>query len=384
MRNVKICVILLLLAAYTILLAGCWNYREIEKMAIVSGVAIDKGENDKVLITVEIIGVRSSKGDSTTQPIYIQASGESFFDAVRRLIIVQGKKLYWSHTKVAIVSKAIAAEGISKYLDFLNRDAEVRRDMWIVMSREKTANEIFNIKPITESIVSMEIDNAMRSGDYISRYPNMELYQLMDDLANEKAAAVMPTIRIIEIKGIPSITISGTAVIKGNKLIGYLDEYESKSLLWIRDKLKGGLFVVRNIGKEKSPVTLEISKSKTDIKPEIESSNIVMNIKVDIDTSIGGIIGEEDFISVSGRQYLKQEAERQIREELEAIIKKAQKQFKADIFGFGLKVRRSMPQVWKSVKKDWEDFFTDINCNININVNIDGSGVINKPTKVDD
>jgi len=384
MKKREIYWLIILIALCTCMFTGCWNYREIEKMAIVAGVAIDKSEDGKTLITVEIISVSSSKDKSATNPVYIQTSGDSFFDAVRKLISVQGKKLYWSHTKVVIVSEAIAREGISHYLDFLSRDAEIRKDMWIIMSREKTAQEIFDVKPSTESIVSIEIDNAMRAQTYISRYPSIEFYQFMDELANEKAAAVLPTINVIEINRTPSIFISGAAVIKGNRLIGYLDDYESKSLLWILDELKGGLYVVENLGKEKSKVTLEISKNKTKLKPELKDNNIEMSIKISLNTSIGGIIGEEDYISEPGRSYLKQEAERQIKEHLEHIIKKAQKELKADILGFGLKIRRSMPQVWKSVEKDWEDFFTEVEYNIVVDVNIEGSGVIKKSTKVVD
>lgn len=382
MNKVKLLTIVTLLSVCAFLLSGCWNYRETEKLAIVSGVAIDKTENGKVLVTVEIINVGHGQKQSTLNPIYLQTTGESFFDVVRKLISFQGKKLYWSHAKVIIVSEDIAKEGISHYLDFLNRDAEVRADMWILLSREKTASDIFDATPTTENIVSIEIDNAMREQGAISRYPDVELYQLLDDLAHEKRSAILPTIGLVDINEKPVIQISGTAIIKRNKLIGYLNDDESKSLLWVTDELKGGLFVLKNMGKSSNVVTLEINKSKTELKAEIVEEKLVMNIEVTVNTNIGGILGEEDYISVPGRILLKKQAEEQIKGNIEALVIKAQKKYKADIFGFGNQIRRNMPQVWKSIEKDWDKYFTDLEVKIDVEVNIEGSGLIKKPTKV--
>ena len=55
------------------------------------------------------------------------------------MITLSGKKLYWSHATVIILSKEIASEGILKVIDFYNRDAEAREDIHLVISKEATA-----------------------------------------------------------------------------------------------------------------------------------------------------------------------------------------------------------------------------------------------------
>lgn len=363
------------------LLSGCLNYREIDRMAIVAGVAIDKAEKDNILVTVEVISVDSGQEQSSMKPIYLQLTGDSFFGAVRKLISVQGKKLYWSHAKVIIISEDIAKEGITRYLDFLNRDAEIREDMWVLLSKEKKAYEVFNARPTTDTIISIEIDNAMRAQASISRYPDVELYQFLDDLADIKAAAILPTVKLIDIMGKPTFMILGAAVFKKDKLQGYLDENEAKILLLIRNELRGGLYFVKNFGKDKETVTLEIFKCKTTLKPEIRGSNILMNIEVYFETSIGGIMGKEDFISEPGRNFLKAEAEKRIKRDIEVLITKAQKELKADMLGYGIQIRRSMPQAWKTIEADWDEFFTDIETNVVVSVGIKGSGISRKPTR---
>ncbi|MGE5630931.1 MAG: hypothetical protein ACM3TR_07540 [Caulobacteraceae bacterium] len=48
------------LLSITVLLSGCWNYREVEKLAIVLDLAIDRGA-DKYLVTNEVINIKGSR-----------------------------------------------------------------------------------------------------------------------------------------------------------------------------------------------------------------------------------------------------------------------------------------------------------------------------------
>ncbi|HYF75301.1 MAG TPA: Ger(x)C family spore germination protein [Candidatus Nitrosocosmicus sp.] len=382
MKTWKLLVLIGTILICTCSLSGCWNYREVEQLAIVSAVTIDKEEGDKILVTVEIISVTESQQGSALEPVYIQASGNTFFDAVRKMVALQGKKLYWSHAKIVIISKDIAREEISSVLDFLNRDAEIREDMWVLISREEKANAIFFVKPETESSVAFQLDHALRAQRAIARYPAVPLYKFLDMLSSKETAVAIPTIRLINNRGKIGTYITGSAIIKGNKLIGYLDEQESKALLWIRDELKGGLFIVEKTGKSGINVSLEIFKNKTTLTPAIEDGKLIMKVKVRTDVTIGEIMGTENLINEQGRPILKKDAEMQVKVLLEKLIEKSQKEYKADIFNFGEIIKQRMPDVWKSIEKEWEEIYSDIEYKVDVEINIKGSGTIKTPLKV--
>lgn len=382
MKSIKIALLALLIYLCTFILSGCWNYREIDKLAIVSGLAIDKGKDGQVILTVEIVNMQQGQKQSIIKPVYMQAVGDTIFEAARAMIALQGKKLYWSHAKLVIISEDLAKEGLSPVVDFINRDPEIRTDMWILISREKTASDIFNTKPETESILSFQIDDAMRAQKSISKYPSIELYELIDKLESEKVCVVVPTIKLIEVYGKTTAYITSTAIFKKDKLFGYLDEYETKSMLWLQNRLKGGLYVVSDTGEKNTRVSLEILKSKTKIKPEIKDDKLNINVDIIVDVDIGEIMGSYDFISEKGRIILKNTAEKQIKRDLNNLIEKAQKEYNTDFLGFGEKVSRKMPKVWKSIGKQWNEFFIDIDTSINVNVRIKGSATTRKPIKV--
>jgi len=192
----KITFLICVIVSFIFLLAGCWNYREVEQLSIVAGATLDIAEDGKYLVTVETIKVQQDSRQSQWKPEYIQETGDTIFDAIRKMVETQGRKLYWSHAKVMIISEDIAKIGISQVLDFLSRDTEIREDMWILLSREKSASDIFYAKPVIETIQSFELDFSLRAQKTISRYPAIELYRLLDMLASKDTAAILPTIRL--------------------------------------------------------------------------------------------------------------------------------------------------------------------------------------------
>lgn len=212
--NIKRAAALISIVLCVITLAGCWNYREVEKLAIVSGVAIDKYGEDKLLITVEIASSEQAQQQSTLKPLYIQLVRDTFFETIRSMVSIEGNRLYWSHAKAIILSKAVAKDGIEKVLDFTYRDAEIRGDMWVLLSKESTASSIFNTHPTLEEVVSYQLDDTMRAQKSISIFPSVELYEFLDNLASKEASPILPTVDIHDIRGISISHVGGTAIFK--------------------------------------------------------------------------------------------------------------------------------------------------------------------------
>jgi spore germination protein KC len=201
-------------------------------------------------------------------------------------------------------------------------------------------------------------------------------------LASKETAITIPAVRLIKVNGKPTHYITGAAVLKEDKLLGYLSDSEAKSLIWLKNELKGGLFVVSNIGEKHTNVALEITKSKTKIKPEVIDGKLSIKIDIVVDANIGEITGSDDFISEKGRIILKKAAEKQIKGSLNNLIEKAQKEYKIDFLGFGEKVHNYMPNIWNSIEKQWNEVFADMETSINVNVRIKGSATSRKPIKV--
>jgi spore germination protein KC len=177
----------------------------------------------------------------------------------------------------------------------------------------------------------------------------------------------------------------GTAIFRKDRLAGFLDSEETKDLIFIRNKIKGGL-LIEGIGKsnKSTPVSLEIFDSITTIKPVVEGKNIAFNLNIKTITAIDEIEGTKDLIDENGRNKLEESAQKKLKKGIEGLISKLQSEYYLDIFGFGAKLKGNNPYVWKQVSNNWGNLFRDIDVNVVTKIHIRNSATLSKPLKEGD
>lgn len=382
-RFVLFCTVMIIVM---ILVSGCWNYREIERLAIVSGVAIDKTpKGDKFLLTAEIVDVQGSLTEGNVKARRIQSEGDTIFDATRNAILISAKKLYWSHAKAIIISQDVAKEGIRSIIDWVSRDPEPRINMSIFVSREKTAWELLEQQSVTTDIRAFEMEYMLMGNNALSKSAKIDINELVDVISGKGTSSYLPAIGVTLNDRKKTANLSGMAVFKKDKLIGFLNEQDTKFFLFVKNKIQGGLLIVSPDGEQpKDKVTLEIFKNKTKIQPVYSNGKLLM--KIDINTEVN--IGQEDipinYMIEKNKNKLKKETEEYLNKNVENIIKKVQEDFETDIFGFGRIVMEEMPSLWKNIEDEWDEIFKTLEVDINTEIDIRGSGLISKPIQVGD
>jgi spore germination protein KC len=382
MKRIKVVLLALLISLNTGITSGCWNYREVDTMAIVAGVTVDKGIDGKYMITAEIVKISGGMEIKTTSEI-ISMEGESMIDAVRNEIALSGKRLYWSHAKIIIISEEIAREGIAGVIDWYLRDSETRADVHLLISRGNSANEIFKGKTIIEEIKSYELAEMLDNQKSLSKAPRIEMWEFSNRLSQEGFSAVAPVINLKEVNGKKNLRIEGTAIFSSDKVIGFLDGQETQAMLFVQNQVMGGVLPSKVIVDETS-ATLEIFKSKTKVEPVIDGNTIQINVNIDITTAIDELDGPADLISEEGRKKLEQRTEDMLKKSISELIRKIQTDYNADIFGFGARLREDRPVVWKRIGNKWKEEFKNLKVSVDINVNIKKSAMLSKPLEVGD
>jgi spore germination protein KC len=382
MKIIRITLLVLLTIINSIVVTSCWNYREVDELSIVAGVAVDKGTNGLYKITAEIIKISGGK-DTKTMAKTITMEGRTMFDAVRNGISLSGKKLYWSHTKVIILSKEIASEGIIKVIDWYSRDSETRADVHILISEGKSAGEIFSGQGVTEEIKSFVLDDMLKNQESMSKAPVTDILKFNNDLKAEGICAIAPVVNLKQMDGIMLPNIMGTAIFKSDKLVGFLNGEETKNMIFVRNEIKGGVLIEGMQGNDLTiPVSLEIFKNKTQVTPVTNGKDIEINININTIAAIDEIEGTENLIDDEGRKKLEQNAGKMLKAQIESIIDKMQSVYDADIFGFGAKLREDKIKVWYRVNNNWEETFKDLKVNVIAKVHIRNSSMLSKPLKV--
>lgn len=366
-----------------ILLAGCWDYRELDEMAITAGLAVDKIDGN-YLIATEIIDPQTGLEGSQIKSIIFEGEGRTVFDAVRNIIRKSGKKLFWSHAKTLIFSENLAKENMISVLDWINRDAESRGDMWVLVSKEKTAKEILGGEKALYDVLMYQMQDIMRAEEHLARFPTMEIWEFLNDLQEEGCGAVAAGVYLVPYQGKSIPQVSGSAIFKRDKMLGWLDDIETRAMLWVRNEVHGGLIMVENVGQEDTQVVMEVFNSKTKVKPVYKNEKLKMKIDVSLDVGLGELSTGKDYLTEEGIKFLEKATENTVKKQIEATIRKVQHNYNADVFKFGQSIRREIPDLWKGIRGDWDHIFPNLDTEINIKVKVTSTALTSKPIKPGD
>lgn len=374
-----------------LLLAGCWDRRELNEIAIMVGIGIDQAE-DGYLVSAQIVvpSEVSARTQAGRSPItLIQAEGETIYEAFRKMTRESSRKLYPGHLQIFVLSEEVAREGFKDTLDLLSRDWEIRSDYYIVVAREQHARQILQVKTPIESIPADKLFESLQaSEENWSVTRSVTLQQLIDDISADGKEPVLTGIEMIgdsdvgktkqnveEIIPAAILQYDHLAVFREDRLAGWLDREESEAYNYITGSIRSTVEPLSCPGE--GNLTVEVSRAGSDIRPDMTGGSPRMNVRIRIKGSIGSVSCDIDLNRQETIRELEQLLEQKIKTSAEKTIQTLKDDYSADIFGFGESIRRAYPDEWKGLKENWADTgFTELPVTVKVNVKIVDTGTI--------
>lgn len=382
-----------------ILLTGCWSRRELNDLMIVLGIGID-WEDGEYVVSFQVVNpaqISAQKQEETRAPgTLYQGRGKSVFEAARSLTAEAPRKVYVGHLQLYVIGEKLARRGISDMIDNMLRDNEARMDFNVVIARGTTAESILKLYTPLEKLPTNNMLLSLKTSEKNwAPTVSITLDEVLDQLSTVGSELAVTGIRLIGNKEMadspqnvakfrpPSrFRYSGIAVFKKDKLIGWLNENESKGYTDITNRLES-TSIQLPCGKNRYTV-IEVTSSESKMRASVRNGEPVIRINV---RSEGNIVGRHcptvDVTDPATIAELDREASTYMRAHSEAAVKKA-KALKSDILGFGVQLAKEHPVYWKTVKDDWnEHYFPNVQVEYDIKLNIRKTGTIGNTTLQD-
>jgi spore germination protein KC len=382
-----------LLVVFVILtpLTGCWDRREMNDLGIALAMGIDKVDN-KYRVTVQVVQpgevAQKKPGAGTTPVTLYETTGVTIFEAIRKMTTISPRKIYAAHLRVLLFGESLAREGIGNALDLLSRDYELRTDFYIIVAKGATAAEALSILTPLEKIPADKLFNSIETSE--KAWAPTVTVRLDDFITDYVSLGKQPVLSGAQIKGDKNIGQSkknletlrptarlqnaGVAVFRKDKLVGWLNEEESKGYNYILNNVKStvGHVTCPNGGN----VTLEISLAKATIKGYMRDQIPHITIDLRTEQNIGEVECRIDLTQAASIKDLEQRAEKELQRILSQSVEVVQTKYKVDVFGFGNVIHRAEPKAWKSLRDDWNNHFAKAIVNVNVSVKIKRTGTV--------
>lgn len=380
----------LILTLFLIILciSGCYNYHELENLAIVTGMSIDKQDGE---YTIGVLVANSKKQEASSkegesQTIVYEGKGNSVMEAFYNIDLESPKQLYIGHLAIVLIDENIAKNEIEKISDILIRSPESRKNFYVAVAKDVKASDILKITSPLESYPSESVSMNLK---------NASTYQgISTDLTYSEFIASMLTTGISPT--LPSITIDGDidkgekqdnlkttdpetkvkldtlAIFRNTKFIGYVSKEESKMINILNKRTK---YAMETIQYQDSQVVFHLSNFKITRKAELKDKTPILTISFKATGAINEINTNANLSDPNTIQEIQTGLEQKLTKQIQDTIDAMQKRYKTDIFGFGNLFYQKYPDYFKEVESKWnEEEFQKVKLNINMNIDLETKG----------
>lgn len=250
---------IILLISFILILSGCYDYKELNDMSIVSGIGIDFIDNEYI-VSLEI--TKSSKDGSSTEieTNVVTGNDSNISNAFNKAMNMTDKEVYLEHVELLIISTELAEYGISDVFDYIVRDTTINSNYFVVVGDNP------------KELLSTTIENKSMSQVIVDTVSYTQGDTSIDDLdimaskfITNKEDIALPYVSLDD----NNINYSDIVYFNGDKMVGKIN---NKMYSFLVLDTKDILFTRNNN-------TIKIYNKK--ISMELKDNIIEVNIKVD-------------------------------------------------------------------------------------------------------
>lgn len=377
------------------ILTGCWNYSELNEIAITTGIAID-WEDDKYKISALVSNAQKAEGNSKegeAQISVFEGSGKTISEALKNIERKLPKELYLRHISIVILGEDLSKKGVKNILDYLIRDPNSPNKFNILISKDVKAGDVLKIISPLESFPSQNVSLMLTTaakliGSSVEVSYNDFIKTYLDNGINPYLPSITIKGSVEEGKSQKNtkqsepdtyLNLSNLAIFKEDKFIGYTSEDESIGINIINNKLKQMKLhteiKTKNDDDNENYIVANINSLES-------KAEITEDLKVKVNLTASGYIAEANTtLDLTEEKNIKKIQEK-MEEELINIVKKAIKkvqEYKSDVFGLGNQYYKKFPKKWKELDKKWdEEILPTLKFDIKAEINLKTKGTSNK------
>lgn len=371
-----------------IVLTGCWDTINLEERGFIIGTGIDLVDKNRdneqeptFAVTSQMVnplGVGGTeKGGTEPSFLNITSIGSSIYLMNADFAAKSSKVPYYEHMELILVSEDVARTEklFSHLLDTYIRNFKMRRSIKVVITNDRP-KEILDFSTSEMRLPSRMIEEMIETGGKYSGFLKPAVLGDIEEYHLTENSYLLPLLELEE-----QLQIKKGAIFHGqkNKMVGIFEKEELQGLALMESNTAGNIidFVYKD-----EMFAFEILGIKNKLKVDAANKD---DIKAKITIKLKGAIKEsftkEDFDDPKEIKSVQNAVSQKVKDLVKGAIDKSQKEFNADILHVWKKMESRHYNIWKEIKKDWEqgeNYFSNVDFDIKVDTDIYSIGSTNK------
>lgn len=393
----------------SLLLSGCNGARETDSVAYVLGIGVDITPDQQYSTTYLIAIPRAmsgaEKGDSKKLVEKITITATSVAEAHDLLTSVISRTPNLSHAKWWVISEELARKGVANIIGPLTRYREHRGSMYLLVVRDATAKEFIRQNdPVLELLPSRWSESLLAIGpESVFSLPSQlhNFYVRLKDASgspytalagiNPKDDANRQTTKPetfqwssgylpgdIAREGGNPVTIMGTALFKGDKMVGMLTNTETRMVSILLNNVPEGYLTITDPHSPDNHIQLLVELGRPPkITVNLTDGLPIINIETLLEAELVSIPSGINYESDELRKELEQHISKIICLQIENMLAKTQ-QLETDIINFGKYLRPAAKNYTEFNELNWNSLYPQAKISVKVDTKVRRTGLMFK------
>lgn len=435
---------LLLAVLLFVPLTGCYDRVELEGIAFVLALAVDKAEDGNLEVTAHIAIPRKIAGGSggggggggdeiaASKPITVEA--HSIPEALDLLNTTVERRVSLLHLASLSFGEKFAEQGVIEPLRSMARYREFRRTVYMSVMKGRARDVLLANKPIVEQSLTRFIDSVADLGRYTGLAPNTMFHEFLvssempnqdpicpvlainqhvqsdqgkGESANkgksdeenkkveqgpsgkktgEESEGPNLTIRPGEVKreGGNPVDFVGAAVFKKDKLVTFLDGIDTRMLMNIRGELSRTQMDFPDPLEKGKNVSVELKHSHSpSVEVDLFARPMRIKIRQTLEGDLIGSQGKTDYTRPDKMQVLETSIRKRLGDRQKELIERVYHEYQAEPFGLLRKVRSQFATFDEFAAYDFRKALQECQVDVDVELRLRRVGVQLAPISVE-
>ncbi|MBP2643892.1 MAG: germination protein, Ger(x)C family [Firmicutes bacterium] len=400
---------LLLLITSIFLTAGCNGAFETDDVAYILSVGIDAAPNNQFTITyrlavpVSLAGLDPSQSQAKKSSTLVTLTAPSLSEGRNLLKSIISREPKISQTKIIVVSEDIARNGLDALLGSLTRYREYRGTIFLAVVRGSVREVFEKNAPDIDSLTSRWVETIFQSSNESSYYLPADVHQFYKRLKNESGAPYTALMGLNPLVGenltnsepdkdkgkellatqMPRqsgnrLEILGTAVFKGDKLVGFLTNKETRAMSILLGNFNRGFMTIEDPLEPTKAVNINIHlDTKPKINVDISRDIPIITISISLDGELIGIPTGINYEAPAFKTVLENQVSNTIAEQITSMLSSTQ-QLGTDVVNFGYYIRPQFTTLQELENYHWDSKYPQTIFKLEVHTKLRQSGLMRK------
>ena len=368
----------ILLIFLTFICTGCYNYKELNELGIVSAMGISK-DGDLYNLDIQLLNVLDSeKSGLNKSPItVISGQGETIFEAARSMNRKTSKVFFLADVDYVFLDQSVLNDGLDEIMDFLIRDTRLSLNFLVVTSTENKSLDILSsishfdtnsANNLYDAVMNSEIRyggiNSLHVRELINNYYAKGKYTIFPNVYIKDTSKSSENDSLEDSKSESYVEVKNMVFFKDKEAIELTDE-ETKGVNFLRNKIKNATLTIECDG---GYFTIETLESKMKLKSKLNIDQL--NVKGNVGAEIVYYGCKDNLDNADVLKSISKKAEKEVESYITKAFNKSKK-YNYDFLGLGNYIYKNNYKYFDFENKDWnKDGLNKLNLKYNIYVSL--------------